>query len=286
MRLAICYCSRGMGHDRTIAGVIREVSSVDVEPVWCWSFGLPIPDAQNDVTRQALAADADALWFVENDHLLPVGVVHALLAHDAPVVAANYLLRSGVPCAITNERTGVVELVGLGCTLIRTEVFAHIPDPPFQVGNRFTWDGGEWRDTGVPEHMGGQDVTFCRAVRAAGMQIAVLPGVEVGHLETIRRGDHVNYGMDQIICHGGAGDLPWLPPKRRPGMGKQIFIKSPGGTVMDMDEDKAGPWFDRGWVRINKSDFTTALKAQNEFIAQKKAEIAAEEAATNRGNLD
>lgn len=274
--IAVCMASRGTGHIRTLAGLIREV-----EPyphVWCWAFGLPLTEAVNSLVAQALAHEqVSHVLFAEDDHLWPVGGLASLLAEDADIAAINYPLRSGRSCAIWN-RAGEPVLVGLGLTLIRREVFARVPAPPFQVGNRMQWDGDGWKDSGLPEHAGGQDVWLCRAARAAGCRIAVVAGMEAGHLDLVRRGDHVNFGMDEIICHGGAG-LPWYP-ERRPAM-PVVWVKSPDGAIaFDLDTEKGGDpdWYlRRGWSKITATEAKPIIRQQQEANAAALARSQARE---------
>lgn len=269
-----------MGFDPTIFGAIREIERTPHPHIWCPAFYLPIPDAHNETARLALADDrVTHLWFVENDHLLPVGVLDAMLALDAPVAAAEYVLRGGHSCVIRSGRG--VELVGLGCTLVRREVFAQIPHPPFQVGKRQQWNGSGWQERQSPEHAGGQDIFFCQQVRAAGLAIAVLgPEWNVGHLEIMQAGDHINQGMDWIRCWGGSPDLPWYPPRRDDLMAKVVYLKSPGGLVIDMDtaSTEYARLKKQGWVEVQKSEATPALKAQEKANADVAANVAARNA--------
>lgn len=261
MNVAICIASRGVGHYRTIAGVLREVA--DVPHSFHFALGLPIPDAQNLCVEQALADPAVThLWFVEDDHLIPVGALSALLNAHAPVAAIEYLLRSGLS-SVMRDAGGTVRLVGLGVTLIERAVFAAIPSPPFQVSTRHTLENGRWIDTGVPEHAGGLDAFFCRQVVQAGLQIAVVPGVQAGHLETVRVGGRDNEGIDEVRCWGGSDDLPWYP-KRRDSMAAR-YLKSASGLVIDIDPELGGDvgfYLNNGWTEIGKREFDSALKAQ------------------------
>lgn len=272
--IAICYPSRGTGFDATWLGVVREIEDGGYPHIWCPALYMPIPDAHNETVRLALADErVTHLWFVENDHLFPAGVLAALLALDAPIAAAEYVLRGGLRCVI--ESAAGVELVGLGCTLVKRAVFTLVPDPPFQVGRRQQWTGSHWQDRPGYEHAGGQDIFFCQQARKAGLRIEILRDRDVGHLELKRAGDHVNLGMDWIRCWGGAARYPYYPPKREDMMSKVVYLQAPGGLVIDMDT--ASTEYPRllrqGWKEIEKPKATAALKEQEKANAATTAAI-------------
>jgi hypothetical protein len=271
--IAVAYPSRGTGHDPTIFGVIREIEAGGYPHTWCPAFYLPIPDAHNDATRQALADPrVTHVWYLENDHLLPLGILDALLAADAPIAAAEYRMRNGLSTVIRDGH-GEVVLVGLGCTLVRREVLAAIPDPPFVVQTRQRWHGGAWIDTGIPEHAGGQDIYFCQQLRAAGYRITVLdPQWQIGHLDVEHAGGRTNRGIDRVVCYGGAPEIPWRPQRRVTDMPEIAWLKHPQGTLV-IDMDKAHPNYQKklkqGWIEISEEE----ARPQADYQERRNAEI-------------
>jgi hypothetical protein len=267
VKIGVATASRGVGHMRAAASLIREV-----EPfphTWHWVFGRPIPDAQNEVTALALSdPDTTHVFYWEDDMLLPPGVLAAMLAADAPVVTVQYPLRSGQP-AVVRQPPDTVLLTGMGCLLVRRDVFAQIASPPFQV-EQPAWgiEGGGWRQSDRIEWYGGHDGFFSRECLRQGIRVMLLDGFECGHLETLKlapRQVRTNVGMDVEICHGGAG-LPYRPEARKVGeMAEKVFIKSPSGHVIDMDPDDANFKLfveQNGWTVVNKTEATVALKRQ------------------------
>lgn len=275
--IAVCIASRGTGHIRTMAGAVREV-----EPfphVWCWSFGNPIPAAQNDITAQALADKrVTHLWFVEDDCLVPDGALMQMLAAAQSIVTIDYQTRAGRSITTRNP-AGEIVLTGMGCLLVRREVFAHVPNPPFQVSTRYVLTpAGEWMDTGKPEVYGGHDAYFYREARKAGYRIHQLDGVEAGHLDVVRAGHRRgNYGYDEVISYGGVGVS--LRPEPREEPMAQRWFRSPQGVVIDLDPKKGGQvefYLRHGWQEISKTEAKPIVKRQErrnaEVIAQAQAE--------------
>ena len=149
------------------------------------------PSTRVDLAREALAEWAlqgpvDYLLWLDADHSFPRDTMLRLMAHDKPIVGANYRHRrlpdearstaanivDGQTVSIASRAEGVeaVDVVGLGVCLTKAEVFRALPKPWFEMG-RF-----------------GEDASFCLKAKAHGFQPCVdhaLSG-EVGHVaETV-----------------------------------------------------------------------------------------------------
>jgi hypothetical protein len=130
------------------------------------------------------------LW-LDTDMSFPPETAIRLALHDQPIVACNYTTRDGsgqftamrretdahVPTRVETraESTGLeaVDAVGMGVFLMRADVVATIPQPWFVHGqNTITR-----RDIG-------EDIMFCRALRAAGHTIYIDHDLskEIGHI--------------------------------------------------------------------------------------------------------
>lgn len=298
--VALCYASRGVGHMPSVFSAWRELEATKVQYTLCPAFYQPIPEAQNEVTRLALDSGADVLWFVEDDILLPVGVLDAMLtehAHGAKVVTVDYSGRDAHGSFIVRDRDGRVMLTPMGCLLVDRSVFNALPNPPWQVDTVYrAMPNGTWLNTGAISHIGQQDVFFSRNCWDKGIPITELKGWQVGHLDVKEHGGRNNYGTDVVHCYGGTGELQWKPSglvpwrkhKTRISLKdgvivaddeeKVIYIMSEKGTVLDMQESKARMYLKRNWKPISKTQFEAQLKKQNahrqERIEQQRADIA------------
>ncbi|MBO7685576.1 MAG: hypothetical protein J6V72_04290 [Kiritimatiellae bacterium] len=163
--------------------------------------------ARNRIAADALNARYDYVLMVDNDISLPQDALKCLLEHDADVALGYYLNRysRGEGRYTTLYKTGLgwrmyedselkelrdagkhaiaVKGGGLGCALIKTEVFEHLEFPWF-----------EWKDLGYEDgwapsvyecsdrfDSGGEDIEFCNACRAAGIEIVADTRVACGH---------------------------------------------------------------------------------------------------------
>ena len=152
--------------------------------------------AENALVANALQADPiiSHIFLTECDMVLPHDVIPKLLEVEKPVVSGVYFLRNGngqpclyvkgfvnkempyshQPVAIFPEDApfaldpkGHGGCVGLGCVLIRREVFEAVPYP--------------WFD--LKEGNYGSDMYFWTKVRDAGIDVWVHPGVACGQID-------------------------------------------------------------------------------------------------------
>lgn len=145
--------------------------------------GSLLPSSRETLAKRAAKMGASHMLWLDADMRFPKDTLHRLLMHRQPMVAANYV-RRGMPvqpvtfksidwectegprpktlCYTTEASTGLeaVDVVGFGCVLMETAVLGKISPPGFLI----TCDNGRWV---------GEDANFCRAVKAAGVDIFV-----------------------------------------------------------------------------------------------------------------
>ena len=124
------------------------------------------------------------LW-LDTDMSMPPTTALLLMMHDRPIVGCNYVVRQasglftaqredGTRVATTETSTGLeaVDGIGFGCVLMRTDVVADLARPWFKHG--LNAQGGDV----------GEDLMFCRALRAAGHAIYIDHDLskEIGHV--------------------------------------------------------------------------------------------------------
>jgi hypothetical protein len=143
--------------------------------------------------RLALEAQnigAEYMLWLDSDMTFPATTALRLLAHNEPVVAANYIRRQLPAKGVAYETIGAweeplpfeihndlvpVEGVGMGCMLVKTGILQEIEQPWFE----FKW---------TPEsndHLG-EDMMFCQKMAAQGYQVKIDTNLsmEMRHLGT------------------------------------------------------------------------------------------------------
>lgn len=177
--------------------------------------GTYVHKAREQLLHEVTEMGAHYMLWLDTDHHFPKDLLIQLLAHDVEMVGINYSTRSVPPryvaikrasidhdgkdgdlgpalCKTTPESTGLeeVEAIGFGAVLLKMAVADTLPknEPKFF----FKYD---WEDK---VHVG-EDVYFCRMVRAAGWKLYVDHDLskECTHVgQMAYRLDHV-WGMEE-----------------------------------------------------------------------------------------
>ena len=133
---------------------------------------------------------AEYLLWLDSDIVAPASTALRLLAHKEPVVAANYIRRQLPAKGVAYETIGnwgdplpfeatdhlvPVEGVGMGCMLMRADIFDTIPKPWFEFG---------WSPESN-DHLG-EDMILCQKMAQAGYTVKIDTNLsmELRHLGT------------------------------------------------------------------------------------------------------
>ncbi len=151
----------------------------------------PLDLSRNRLVAKALELGATHVLFLDADMTFPAGLLQKLLENDADICGALYFKRTppfaptpshfgagGDPQMLSPvtlpDEPGIVEcdVVGMGATLIRREVFEALEKPWFYYE--------PYRPTG--EMIVTEDVPFCRNAKNAGFEIVCDTRITCGHL--------------------------------------------------------------------------------------------------------
>lgn len=146
--------------------------------------------ARNIIIDQALKNDCTHVFFCDDDMALAPDTLTRLMKHDVDVVTGLYLMRPfpHFPVAfdqkfdngfnkylyLTPDKQGLIEITncGLGCVLIKTDVFKKLSPPWVRLGE-IEKDG--WCD----------DIGFFNRVTEAGFKMYCDLDVPVGHMNSL-----------------------------------------------------------------------------------------------------
>jgi len=145
--------------------------------------------------RERLATEAvklgcEYMLWLDSDMVFPATTAVRLLAHNEPLVAANYVRRQFPIKGVAYPKIGQweepltfdvkdqlvpVEGVGMGCFLMKTEIFTKIPKPWFDFG--WTPKSNDWL---------GEDMILCQKMANLGYTVKIDTTLsrEISHLGT------------------------------------------------------------------------------------------------------
>src|SRR3990167_676516 len=194
MKITIALCTNREVKAKTVASLLELVSyskNVDFH-ILVANRGYHIGENRAYCVVQAPRDESDYLFFVDDDMTFPADTLERLLAHQKEVVGVssysrclplsptvglmdkdgNYMhpdMHSAIEMKIPDELFKCY-FVGAGIMLIDMKVFEKISKPYFE----FTSD-----ENGMIIH--GEDGSFCKKVKEAGMDIFCDPTLDVGH---------------------------------------------------------------------------------------------------------
>lgn len=142
--------------------------------------GCYVDEGRRHCAEQAMKAEADYLFFMDTDMVIPSSAILRLMSHGKPVAAATYVKRVDphdilmAPWEKTNQlpTSGLVRAKWLptGCMLIETAVFKRmlVEDPRTPIFHKPTVYP---EDQALPGRSVGEDIDFCRRCEKMGIEM-------------------------------------------------------------------------------------------------------------------
>lgn len=178
MKIAICVPARDTVHAgfaRSLANLTASLARSNIEYELLINLGSVIAQQRNMLAEQALSIKASHILWLDSDMHVPTTTVNTLLSHNKDIVAATYSTRVkpqksvafvdqyNLEKRLTNT-SGIhsVFAVGMGCMLVKTEVYKTLSKPWFH----YHWN----EDT---EDLSGEDIYFCKQALDNGYEIFV-----------------------------------------------------------------------------------------------------------------
>lgn len=168
------------------------------------SINLPIPDGINELVEQALLLeDLTHILFIEEDTVMPQNGFISLIKENADIAFIDYAV-NGWSCSAKSDDDTIL-WCGLGCTLVKREVFDNLEKPYFRTDKSLRLNDYIWID--VPMKYGGQDIWFFVHAREKGFTIKQVSG-ECKHLALLLAG---TAGMNKGQHVLGEKEKIWRP---------------------------------------------------------------------------
>jgi len=156
---------------------------------WYFPRDMSVAEARNEAFRLALEADAEYVFFRDYDVLTPLNALGILLARDYPIVGGLYYSKEFPPCPLTIRdgrpvtdwtlgETVKCDVIGMGCTLIKTDLFRDMEPPWFATLSEVYEHDASFRFQCT------EDTYFCRRViKEKGVYPHIDTAVSCTHLD-------------------------------------------------------------------------------------------------------
>lgn len=201
-KLAVVLPSRGLMFSETLEELLNELEGFEYEIFW--SHANPLPKCFNDPTERALAdPSVFAILFVEDDMIIPKGILREMFAEEYPAVALDYPFQQDGDATVLHDPKGFAFWSGTGFLLVARQVLENMPKPIW-ITHR-TFDPFIDKDTihFWPRqldkvHYGLHDLNFGMVLYSAGMPIKPLART-AGQRKLVKMGGaHTNTGAHEI----------------------------------------------------------------------------------------
>jgi hypothetical protein len=178
VKVAVILPSRGLIFSKTAEEILRNLRGIPHK--FFFSHGKPLPNCFEEPTKRALKdKDITHLWFIEDDMVLPDGVLAGLLAEDVNAVTCDYPVTKDGRGSVFYDSGGSVVFCGTGCLLVKRKVFDNLKKPYFT--DKIRWImlnyGEAIKLSAVENDTGGyglHDITFSIKLWNNGIIIRVL----------------------------------------------------------------------------------------------------------------
>lgn len=135
--IAVIFPSRGLSFSRTCDELLRELDGI--KHTIFFSIGRGLPDCFNMPINEALGnKDFTHILIVEDDMIIPKGILQTMLNKRYPVVALDYPFQKDGDSTTLHDPSGMALYTGTGFMLIERWVLDKMPKPIFNIG--IAWD--------------------------------------------------------------------------------------------------------------------------------------------------
>lgn len=135
-KLAVILPSRGLMFSETLEELLGELDGLDYEIYWAHEKGLP--ECFNEPTERALADKNNfAVLIVEDDMIIPKGILRTMFEQNYPVTALDYPFQQNGDSTCLHDPNGYAYWTGTGFMLLAREVLEQFEKPIWRTDRTF-----------------------------------------------------------------------------------------------------------------------------------------------------
>lgn len=134
--LAVVIPSRGLMFSETLEEVLRELEGFKYKIFW--SLGRSLPACFEIPTEEALAdSSIYAILFVEEDMIIPKGILKEMFEQKYPVVALDYPFKQDGDSTCLHNPNGMAYWTGTGFMLVARQILENMEKPIWRTDTTY-----------------------------------------------------------------------------------------------------------------------------------------------------
>jgi len=179
-KLAVCIPVRDMlhsAHALCLAELVKLNTQNNIDTQVFMDASTILLTQRQRLADMAVNLGAEYTLWLDSDMTFPASIAMRLMAHNEDIVACNYVRRQFPPKGVAYQTIGdwnnpldfdmydeliEVQGVGMGCMLMRTEIFTKLAKPWFEFG--WTPDSNDFL---------GEDMLLCQKMAKAGYTVKI-----------------------------------------------------------------------------------------------------------------
>lgn len=189
MQIGICIPAHDTLHTNfaiSLANLTSRLTRDNIDYQLHVICGSVIAESRTRLANEALEHGATHLLWLDSDIHFPANIVSKFLKHDKDIVAANYSTRYHPYRSVaftdptdTNKRLETkiglhkIWAIGMGCMLVKRQVFDELPKP---------WFNHEYNQD--LDTYSGEDIYFCNQANHHGFDVWVDAEIQLAHIGT------------------------------------------------------------------------------------------------------
>ena len=135
-KLAVVLSSRGLMFSQTLEELLGELEGFEHEIYW--AHGQSLPECFNEPTERALKdKGVYAVLFVEDDMIIPKGILKKMFAARYPVTALDYPFQQQGDSTVLHDPKGMAFWTGTGFMLVARQVLEQMEKPIWRTDTTF-----------------------------------------------------------------------------------------------------------------------------------------------------
>jgi len=137
-KLAVILPSRGLMFSETLEELLRELKTLSFDWEIYWAHEESLPDCFNKPTNRALKDPNNfAFLFVEDDMIIPKGILMEMFEERYPVVALDYPFRQNGDSTCLHDPDGFAFWTGTGFLLAARQVLENFQKPIWRTDTTY-----------------------------------------------------------------------------------------------------------------------------------------------------